>query len=302
MGTSNRVQIAPSAKPPRHHADHAADAAGAGHRRIARLHPGLCRFRRAALRPHAGRADRGDAGRPRAGINIELSFPDDNSPLSDYVGARRSSAPGPTPTRATMTAPPTASSPTSRPPTRSSPAPPAPPSSPRRAGIASPASVLPATTACSSAPPARPRCRALSAPASPTRRCRPPPPHQGGGLPGRRRPTSRDRDRAGSTLLDFTTLGLVAGKWAKVGGTAAGDKFATAALNAWMRITAVAATALTFDNLRPSAGPPTPAPARPSRSGSAIMSATARPRPRSRSRRASSTRPRRPTSSTPACR
>jgi hypothetical protein len=52
----------------------------------------------------------------------------------------------------------------------------------------------------------------------------------------------------GSTLLDFTTLGLAVGQWVKVGGTAAGDKFATAALNAYMRITAIAATALTLDN------------------------------------------------------
>jgi hypothetical protein len=55
----------------------------------------------------------------------------------------------------------------------------------------------------------------------------------------------------GSTALDFTTLGLVVGQWVKVGGTAAGDKFATAVLNDWMRVTAIAATALTLDN-RPS--------------------------------------------------
>jgi hypothetical protein len=53
-----------------------------------------------------------------------------------------------------------------------------------------------------------------------------------------------------STVLDFTTIpGLVAGKWIKVGGTAAGDQFPTAANNAWIRITAVAAHALTCDNL-----------------------------------------------------
>lgn len=52
-----------------------------------------------------------------------------------------------------------------------------------------------------------------------------------------------------STALDFTTLGLVPGKWLKVGGTAAGDKFATAANNDWVRLIAVAAHALTFDNL-----------------------------------------------------
>lgn len=53
----------------------------------------------------------------------------------------------------------------------------------------------------------------------------------------------------GSTLLDFTTLGLIVGQWIKIGGTAAGDKFATALLNDWARITAIAATALTLDNL-----------------------------------------------------
>lgn len=51
-----------------------------------------------------------------------------------------------------------------------------------------------------------------------------------------------------STALDFTTLGLAVGQWAKIGGTAAGDKFATAALNDWVRIIAIAAHALTFDN------------------------------------------------------
>lgn len=52
-----------------------------------------------------------------------------------------------------------------------------------------------------------------------------------------------------STALDFTTLGLAVGQWIKIGGTAAGDRFATAALNAWARITAIAANALTLDNL-----------------------------------------------------
>jgi len=53
----------------------------------------------------------------------------------------------------------------------------------------------------------------------------------------------------GSTTLDFTTLGLAAGMWAKIGGTAAGDQFATAALNDFARITAIGPTALTLDNL-----------------------------------------------------
>lgn len=52
-----------------------------------------------------------------------------------------------------------------------------------------------------------------------------------------------------STLLDFTTLGLVVGQWIKIGGTATGDKFATAACNGWARITAIAAAKLTLDNL-----------------------------------------------------
>ncbi len=53
----------------------------------------------------------------------------------------------------------------------------------------------------------------------------------------------------GSTALNFTTLGLAVGQWVKIGGTAAANKFATAALNSWARITAIAATALTLDNL-----------------------------------------------------
>lgn len=53
--------------------------------------------------------------------------------------------------------------------------------------------------------------------------------------------------KLGSTLLDFTTLGLAVGMWVKIGGTASGDKFATAANNDWCRISAIAATGLTFD-------------------------------------------------------
>jgi hypothetical protein len=52
----------------------------------------------------------------------------------------------------------------------------------------------------------------------------------------------------GSTLLDFTTLGLAVGQWVKIGGINAVNQFATAALNGWARITAIAATALTLDN------------------------------------------------------
>lgn len=53
----------------------------------------------------------------------------------------------------------------------------------------------------------------------------------------------------GSTSLDFTTLGLAVGQWIKIGGSTSGEKFATAALNGFARITAIAATALTLDNL-----------------------------------------------------
>lgn len=52
----------------------------------------------------------------------------------------------------------------------------------------------------------------------------------------------------GSTALDFTTLGLAVGQWIKIGGGSAGTQFATAALNGFARITAIAATALTLDN------------------------------------------------------
>jgi hypothetical protein len=51
-----------------------------------------------------------------------------------------------------------------------------------------------------------------------------------------------------STLLDFTTLGLVVGQWIKIGGTGATFRFATEALNGYARITAITATALTLDH------------------------------------------------------
>jgi hypothetical protein len=53
----------------------------------------------------------------------------------------------------------------------------------------------------------------------------------------------------GSTLLDFTTLGVPVGGWVWVGGDAAGAQFATAACKGWARVSAVAANALTFDIL-----------------------------------------------------
>jgi hypothetical protein len=53
-----------------------------------------------------------------------------------------------------------------------------------------------------------------------------------------------------STALNFTTLGLLPGMWLKIGGTAAGDKFATAANNDWVRISGtITATSIPLDNL-----------------------------------------------------
>jgi len=53
----------------------------------------------------------------------------------------------------------------------------------------------------------------------------------------------------GSTALDFTTLGIAVGSWLKVGGSAAGNQFATAANNDWIRVSAVTAAAITADIL-----------------------------------------------------
>lgn len=53
----------------------------------------------------------------------------------------------------------------------------------------------------------------------------------------------------GSTTIDFTTLGLRVGQFIKIGGDATANKFATAALNDYARITAIAAHALTLDHL-----------------------------------------------------
>lgn len=53
-----------------------------------------------------------------------------------------------------------------------------------------------------------------------------------------------------STVLDFTTLGLIPGEWIFVGGDvsgAAGDQFATAGNNGYKRIKSIAATALVVD-------------------------------------------------------
>jgi len=53
----------------------------------------------------------------------------------------------------------------------------------------------------------------------------------------------------GSTSLNFTLMGLNVGQWVKIGGTGSAFRFGTEALNGWARVTAIAATALTLDNL-----------------------------------------------------
>lgn len=52
-----------------------------------------------------------------------------------------------------------------------------------------------------------------------------------------------------STALDFTTIDTAAGDWIKIGGAAMAAQFATAADNTFVRVTTVAAHALTCDNL-----------------------------------------------------
>ncbi len=52
-----------------------------------------------------------------------------------------------------------------------------------------------------------------------------------------------------STVLDFTTLGIVPGMWLKPGGTGAAFRFATEANNRFVRVAAVVANKITLDNL-----------------------------------------------------
>lgn len=52
-----------------------------------------------------------------------------------------------------------------------------------------------------------------------------------------------------TSALNWTTLGIVAGMWLKVGGAAAGTQFATAANNDWVRVSAVTSTVLTLDRV-----------------------------------------------------
>lgn len=50
-----------------------------------------------------------------------------------------------------------------------------------------------------------------------------------------------------SAVLDFTTLGLSNGEWLLLGGSATGDKFATAANNGWVRVSGITQNRLSFD-------------------------------------------------------
>jgi hypothetical protein len=54
-------------------------------------------------------------------------------------------------------------------------------------------------------------------------------------------------DTLTSTILDFTTLGLLVGDWLKIGGTSASNQLPTLVNNDWVRISAIAANVMTFD-------------------------------------------------------
>jgi hypothetical protein len=53
----------------------------------------------------------------------------------------------------------------------------------------------------------------------------------------------------GSTTLNFTTLGLIAGEWLWIGGDATANKFATAANNGFYKIKTIAANSILFDKI-----------------------------------------------------
>jgi len=59
--------------------------------------------------------------------------------------------------------------------------------------------------------------------------------------------TTAGGNKMTSTLLDFTTLGLVVGEWIKIGGGVAINQFAIPGNNGWYRISSIATSALGFD-------------------------------------------------------
>lgn len=54
-------------------------------------------------------------------------------------------------------------------------------------------------------------------------------------------------NRLTSTALDFTTLGIVAGQWLKIGGGLAANRFATSAVNGFVRVKSVSANSLELE-------------------------------------------------------
>lgn len=60
---------------------------------------------------------------------------------------------------------------------------------------------------------------------------------------------SGDTATLGTTTLNCTTLGLLAGQWIWIGGDTAGTKFATAASNGFYRISSIAASSIVCDRI-----------------------------------------------------